>query len=84
MSNVVLIRFTCFAVFLLRLFNFCLLYSFIYFLLPYKMVKQVIARERPDDDMPPRRWQFDGGRNRSGSTSVRGRVRSPHVSGGRR
>ena len=61
MSNVVLIRFTCFAVFLLRLFNFCLLYLFIYFLLPYKMVKQVIARERPDDDMPPpmavRRWQ---------------------------
>jgi len=53
MSNVVLIRFTCFAVFLLRLFNFCLLYLFIYFLLPYKMVKQVIARERPDDDMPP-------------------------------
>jgi len=32
----------------------------------------------------PRRWQFDGGKNRGGSTSVRGRVRSPHISGGRR
>jgi len=42
----------------------------------------------------PRRWQFDGGvsfhrqsghrgsKNRGGSTSVRGRVRSPHTSGG--
>jgi len=39
MSNVALIRFACFAVFLLRLFNFSLLYLFIYFLLPYKMVK---------------------------------------------
>ena len=28
MSNVALIRFVCFAVFLLRFFNFCLLYSF--------------------------------------------------------
>ena len=33
---------------------------------------------------PPRRWQFDGGKNRGGSTSVRGRIRSPHISGGRR
>jgi len=32
----------------------------------------------------PRRWQFDGGKNRGGSTPVRGRVRSPHISGGRR
>ena len=32
----------------------------------------------------PRRWQFDGGKNRGGSTSVRKRVRSPHISGGRR
>ena len=31
-----------------------------------------------------RRWQFDGGKNRGGSTSVRGRVRSPHISGGGR
>ena len=30
----------------------------------------------------PRRWQFDGGKNRGGSTSVRGRVRSPHISSG--
>jgi len=29
MSNVVLIRVVCFAVFLLRLFNFCLLHLFI-------------------------------------------------------
>ena len=33
---------------------------------------------------PPRRWQFGGGKNRGGSTSVRGRVRSPHISGARR
>jgi len=39
MLNVVLSCFVCFAVFLLRLFNFCLLYLFIYLLLPYKMVK---------------------------------------------
>ena len=26
----------------------------------------------------------DGGKNRDGFTSVRGRVRSPHISGGRR
>jgi len=32
----------------------------------------------------PRRCQFDDGRNRGGSTSVRGRVRSPHISGGQR
>ena len=32
----------------------------------------------------PRRWHFDGGRNRGGSTSVRGRVRSPYISDGRR
>jgi len=32
----------------------------------------------------PRRWQFDGGKNRSGSTSVRGRVRSLHIPDGRR
>ena len=32
----------------------------------------------------PRRRQFDGGINRGGSTSVRGRVRSPHISGARR
>ena len=30
MSNVLLIRFVCFAEFLLRLFNFCLLYLFIH------------------------------------------------------
>jgi len=38
------------------------------------------------DDMAgyaSRRWQFDGGKNRGGSTSVRGRFRSPHISGGR-
>jgi len=29
-------------------------------------------------------WQFDGGKNRGRCTSVRGRVRSPHFSGGRR
>ena len=32
----------------------------------------------------PRRWQFDSGKNRGGSTSVRRRVRSPHICGGRR
>ena len=32
----------------------------------------------------PRRWQYDGSKNRGGSTSVRRRVRSPHISGGRR
>ena len=30
----------------------------------------------------PRRWQFDGGKNRGGSTSVRGRVRTSLVAGG--
>jgi len=39
MPNVALIRFVCLAVFLLRSFNSCLLCLFIYFLLPYKMVK---------------------------------------------
>ena len=39
MSNVALIRFVCSAVFLLRSFNFCLLYLFTYFVLPYKMAK---------------------------------------------
>ena len=39
MSNVVLIRLACFAVFLVRLFYFRLLHLFIYFLIPYKMVK---------------------------------------------
>jgi len=34
--------------------------------------------------MPLRRWQFDGGKNRGGYTSVRGRVRSPHILGDRR
>ena len=34
--------------------------------------------------MPLRRWQFEGGKNRGGYTSVRGRVRSPHILGGRR
>ena len=32
----------------------------------------------------PRRWQFAGSKNHGGSTSIRGRVRSLHVSGGRR
>jgi len=32
----------------------------------------------------PRRWQFDRWQNRSGSTPVSGRVRSPHISGGQR
>ena len=32
----------------------------------------------------PRRWQFDGGTNLGGSTSVRGRIRSPHISDDRR
>jgi len=49
---------------------------------------RISTRYRPGggrrDDMPPRRWQFDGGKNRGGSTSVRGPVRSPHISGGRR
>jgi len=33
---------------------------------------------------PPCWWQFDAGKTRGGSTSVRGRVYSPHISGGRR
>ena len=44
----------------------------------------VSPRNRRDDMRPPRRWQFDNGKNRGWSTSVRGRVRSPHISGGRR
>jgi len=32
----------------------------------------------------PRQWQFDGGKNRGGSKSIRGQVRSPHSSGSRR
>ena len=39
MSNVVLTCIACLAVVLLRFFNLRLLYSFIYFLLPYKVVK---------------------------------------------
>jgi len=35
------------------------------------------------ETMFPHQRQFDGGKNRGGSTSVRGRVRSPHISGGR-
>ena len=42
------------------------------------LVDEVSPRGRRDD-MPPRRWQFDGGKNRGGSI----RVRSPHISGGR-
>jgi len=38
-SNVALIHFVCLAVFLLRSFNFCLLYLFTYFVIPYKMMK---------------------------------------------
>jgi len=42
------------------------------------------TRYRPGggETICPRRWQFDP-KNRGGSTSVRGRVRSPHISGGR-
>jgi len=47
-----------------------------------KPYNKVSSRGRRND-MPPRRWQFDGGKNRGGSTSVRGRVRSAHISGGR-
>ena len=47
MSNVALIRFVCSGAFLLRLFNICLLYLFIYFVLPYKMVKKAVY------EMPP-------------------------------
>ena len=36
------------------------------------VLKQGIA---PARRYAPRRWQFDGGKNRGGSTSVRGRVR---------
>ena len=54
------------------------------FALPPREVKQGIARGRRDDIPSPRRWPFDGGKNRGGSTSVRGRVCSPHISGGRR
>jgi len=59
----------------------------------------VIARYRPPggrgEMICPRRWQFGGGisfrrhsghhasKNRGGSTSARGQVRSPHISGGR-
>ena len=44
--------------------------------------EQVIApwKGAERDDMPP----ADGSSTRGGSTSVRGRVRSPHISGGRR
>jgi len=44
MSNVALIRFVCLAVFLVRSFNFCLLYLFIYFVLPYKAKKVAHTR----------------------------------------
>ena len=46
----------------------------------------IIARYRPEAARryAPGRWQFDGGKNRGGSTSVRGRVSSPHISAGRR
>ena len=47
-------------------------------------VEQGIAPGPARRYAPPRRRQFDGGKNRGGSTSVRGRVRSPHISGGRR
>jgi len=40
---------------------------------------RISPRERRDDMPPP----ADGSSTRGGSTSVRGRVRSPHVSGGR-
>jgi len=43
--------------------------------------KQVIAPRGRRDDMPPP--PADGSSTRGGSTSVRGRFRSPHVSGGR-
>jgi len=43
---------------------------------------KVWPRRRRDDSPPPRRWQFNGGKNRGGPTSVCGRVRSPHISGG--
>jgi len=44
------------------------------------MLRPRLIRYRPGDGetiSPRRRWQFDGGKNRGGSTSVRGRVRSP-------
>ena len=47
-------------------------------------VKQGIAPGAARRYAPHRRLQFDGGKNRGGSTSVRGRIRSPHISGGRR
>jgi len=42
-----------------------------------RQAKQGIAPGAARRYAPPRRWQFDGGKNRGGSTSVRGRVRSP-------
>jgi len=39
MPNVALISFACLAVFLVRSFNFCLLYLFMYFVLPHEVVK---------------------------------------------
>jgi len=42
---------------------------------------KVSPRGRRDDMLPPMTVRS---KNRSGSTSVRGRVRSPHISGGRR
>ena len=63
---------------------------------PQRIVTNKVSPRGWRDDMLPRRRQFDGGisfrrksghrgsKNRGGSTSVRGRVRSPHFSGGRR
>ena len=47
-------------------------------------IRDSISPHRPGDGetICPRRWQFDGGKNRGGSTSVRRRLRSPHIGGG--
>ena len=47
-------------------------------------VKKTRYRPGGGETLCPRQWQFDGGKNCGGFTSVRGRFRSPHISGGRR
>ena len=47
----------------------------------YKAIKQCIASEGCETICPDR-WQLDSGKNRGGSTSVCGQVRSPRISAG--
>ena len=49
----------------------------------YTTTSKVSPRGRRDDIHPPPSPMAARSRSRGGSTSVRGRVRSPHISGGR-